>query len=227
MDNEAVYLVPIGSGRFDLYTEQEERDPLAPREAAGFWSRTIERLHEGWRQMARAATSRQGDRAGRLTRLRDWLVCRIAEAIAEQRTLWSLRTLASATFIYPSDLSETSAAAIRGRVLIRARRHHGWWLLINVVGVALTAVLVLLPGPNLIGYYFLFRVVAHYLSWRGARHALESISWRPIAEPALSELGRLARVARDARAERVAAIASQLRLTRLEAFFDRVAVPAP
>ena len=227
MDNEAVYLVPIGSGRFDLYTEQEEKDPLAPREAAGFWSRTIERLHEGWRQMARAATSRQGDRAGRLTRLRDWLVCRIAEAIAEQRTLWSLRTLASATFIYPSDLSETSAAAIRGRVLIRARRHHGWWLLINVVGVALTAVLVLLPGPNLIGYYFLFRVVAHYLSWRGARHALESISWRPIAEPALSELGALARVARDARAERVAAIASQLRLTRLEAFFDRVAVPAP
>jgi hypothetical protein len=227
LDNEAVYLVPIGSGRFDLYTEQEERDPLAPREAAGFWSRTIERLHEGWRQMARAATSRQGDRAGRLTRLRDWLVCRIAEAIAEQRTLWSLRTLASATFIYPSDLSETSAAAIRGRVLIRARRHHGWWLLINVVGVALTAVLVLLPGPNLIGYYFLFRVVAHYLSWRGARHALENISWRPIAEPALSELGALARVARDARAERVAAIASQLRLTRLEAFFDRVAVPAP
>jgi hypothetical protein len=227
LDNEAVYLVPIGSGRFDLYTEQEERDPLAPREAAGFWSRTIERLHEGWRQMARAATSRQGDRAGRLTRLRDWLVCRIAEAIAEQRTLWSLRTLASATFIYPSDLSETSAAAIRGRVLIRARRHHGWWLLINVVVVALTAVLVLLPGPNLIGYYFLFRVVAHYLSWRGARHALESISWRPIAEPALSELGGLARVARDARAERVAAIASQLRLTRLEAFFDRVAVPAP
>jgi hypothetical protein len=227
LDNEAVYLVPIGSGRFDLYTEQEERDPLAPREAAGFWSRTIERLHEGWRQMARAATSRQGDRAGRLTRLRDWLVCRIAEAIAEQRTLWSLRTLASATFIYPSDLSETSAAAIRGRVLIRARRHHGWWLLINVVGVALTAVLVLLPGPNLIGYYFLFRAVGHFLSMRGARHALESISWRPIAEPALSELGGLARVARDARAERVAAIASQLRLTRLEAFFDRVAVPAP
>jgi hypothetical protein len=227
LGNEAVYLVPIGSGRFDLYTEQEEKDPLASREAAGLWSRTIERLHEGWRQMARAATSRQGDRAGRLTRLRDRLVCRIAEAIAEQRTLWSLRTLASATFIYPSDLSETSAAAIRGRVLIRARRHHGRWLLINVVGVALTAVLVLLPGPNLIGYYFLFRVVAHYLSWRGARHALESISWRPIAEPALSELGALARVARDARAERVAAIASQLRLTRLEAFFDRVAVPAP
>jgi hypothetical protein len=228
LDNEAVYLVPIGSGRFDLYTEQvEEAEPIGAREPAGFWSRTIERLHEGWRQMLRTATSRQGDRGGRLARLRDWLVCRIAEAITEQRTLWSLRTLTSATFIYPSDLSETSAAAIRGRVLIRARRHHGRWLVMNIIGVTLTAVLVLLPGPNLIGYYFLFRVVGHYLSWRGARHALEGISWRPAAEPALSELGSLARVEREARAERVAAIASQLRLTRLEAFFDRVAVPAP
>ena len=47
MDNEAVYLVPIGSGRFDLYTEQaEEAEPIGAREPAGFWSRAIERLHE-------------------------------------------------------------------------------------------------------------------------------------------------------------------------------------
>jgi hypothetical protein len=226
LDNEAVYLVPIGSGRFDLYTEQEETEPLAPRGTAGFWSRTIERLHEGWRQMARAATSRQGDRGGRLTRLRDWLVCRIAEAIAEQRTLWSLRTLASAMFIYPSDLSETSAAAIRGRVLIRARRHHGRWLLINVVGVALTAVLVLLPGPNLIGYYFVYRAIGHFLSWRGARQALDRISWTPRPEDALAELGELAQQPRAERAGRIEMLAVRLQLPRLVAFFDRVAVPA-
>jgi hypothetical protein len=110
---------------------------------------------------------------------------------------------------------------------MRARRQHGWWLLLNTLGVILTAILVLLPGPNLIGYYFLFRVVAHYLSWSGARHALEGVLWRPTAEPALTELGTLARLPREARASRVAAIASQLRLTRLEAFFDRVAVPVP
>ena len=110
---------------------------------------------------------------------------------------------------------------------MRARRQHGWWLLVNSLGVILTAVLVLLPGPNLIGYYFLFRVVAHYLSWSGARHGLEGVSWRPSAEPALTELGTLARLPRDARAPRVTAIANPLRLTRLEAFFDRVAVPAP
>ena len=192
-----------------------------------FLRRVLERIRDAWRQMKHAATNPRGEATGRLTRMRDWVVCRIAESIAEQRTLWSLRTLASASFIYPADLSEMSAASIRSRVLMRARRQHGWWLLLNIVGVTVTAILVLLPGPNLIGYYFLFRVVAHYLSWSGARHALEGVSWRPTAEPALTELSTLARLPRDARAARVAEIANQLRLTRLEAFFDRVAVPAP
>src|SRR4029077_14650039 len=103
----------------------------------------------------------------------DWLVPRIAESIAEQRTLWSLRGLTSASFVFPSDLSDASAAAVRQRLLAHARRHHGWWLVMNAAGVAVTAILVLLPGPNLIGYYFAFRVIGHYLSWRGARQALD------------------------------------------------------
>ena len=227
MSDEAVYLVPIGSGRFDLYTEpSDEADSMAWGHPA-FLGRVIERLRDVWRQMKHAASDPHRDRSRRLTRMGDWLVCKVAESIAEQRTLWSLRTLASASFIYPSDLSETSAASIRSRVLLRARRQHGWWLLLNTVGVIVTAILVLLPGPNLIGYYFVFRVIAHYLSWSGARHALEGVSWRPTAEAALTELGRLARLPRDARAERVTAIANQLGLTRLEAFFDRVAVPSP
>jgi hypothetical protein len=226
LSDEAVYLVPIGSGRFDLYTEPSDEAESVSRGHPAFLSRVVERLRDAWRQMKHTATSPHADRTGRLTRLRDWLVCRIAESIAEQRTLWSLRTLTSATFVYPSDLSDTSAASTRSRVLMRARRQHGWWLLLNILGVILTAILVLLPGPNLIGYYFLFRVVAHYLSWSGARHALEGVSWRPRGEPALTELGALARLPRDVRAERVTAIANQLQLTRLEAFFDRVAVPA-
>ena len=130
------------------------------------------------------------------------MVRRIAESIAEQRTLWSLRGVTSAAFVYPSDLSHTSAAAVRERLLAHARRHHGWWLMANLVGVAVTAILVLLPGPNLIGYYFAVRVIGHYLSWRGARQALDRTSWRARAEPALTELGRLAHLPRDERASR-------------------------
>ena len=77
------------------------------------------------------------------------------------------------------------------------------------MGVAVTAVLVLLPGPNLIGYYFVFRVVGHFLSWRGARQALDRIDVAPErGADALSELGGLAHLPREERADRVAALAT-------------------
>lgn len=222
--------MPIGSGRFELYTEPAEDSApgAAPHPPAGYWRRTIHRLHERWRHAAHAAAqaTRGRDAGGRIARARDWLVRRIAESIAEQRTLWSLRAVTAATLAYPSSLSDASASAGRERLLAHARRHHGRWLLINAAGVAVAAILVLLPGPNLIGYYFLFRAVGHYLSWRGARQGLDCISWRGSAEPALTALGALAHLPRNERAEQVAAIADGLHLPRLAAFFDRVAVPA-
>lgn len=225
----AVYLVPIGSGRFELYTEppDDSAPGAVPHDRDGWWRPTIHRLHQRWRHAAdRAAqAARGGNTGGRWPRTRDWLVRRIAESIAEQRTLWSLRAVTAASFVYSSDLSDASAAAVREQLLAHARRHHGRWLLINIAGVAATAVLVLLPGPNLIGYYFAFRVVGHFLSWRGARQGLDRIAWRGSAEPALTTLGALAHLPRDERAERVASIAGGLHLPRLAAFFDRVAVP--
>ena len=226
MDDATVYLVPIGSGHFELYLEPPDDSPSgnASDDRDGFWRRTVHRLHERWRHAAHSAHGTDVP-AGRLARARDMLVRRIAESIAEQRTLWSLRRVTSASFVYPSDLSDASATAVRERLLAHARRHHGRWLLANVIGVAVTAVLVLLPGPNLIGYYFAFRVVGHYLSWRGARQALERMSWRASAEPALTDLGRLAQLPREERAARVALLAAGLNLARLPVFFDRVATP--
>jgi hypothetical protein len=226
LDDEAVYLVPLGSGRFDLYTEPvAEIEPDADaKERAGFWRRRAHQFHEGWKRTSRAAYAARGSDSGRLARLRDWLVRRVADSIADQRTLWSLRDLTSASLVYPADLSEAAAAAIRDGLLAAARRHHGFWLVANLAGVALTAVLVLLPGPNLIGYYFAFRVIGHFLSWRGARQAMDRVSWRPRGEPILTELGQLASLPRIDRTERVSQIAVHLGLPRLESFFDRAAV---
>jgi len=225
-----VYLVPIGSGRFELYTEPADDAPdrATPHEPAAFWSRTFRRLHDRWHDTARAAHAEPGGGppAGQLARARDWLVRRIAESIAEQRTLWSLRGVASASFVHPANLSSESAAAIRVRLLAHARRHHGCWLIANLIGVAITAVLVLLPGPNLIGYYFVFRAIGHFLSWRGARQALDQIAWTPRPEEALTELGDLAPLPREERAGRVAALASRFAAAASRRFFDRVACPA-
>ncbi len=187
MDDVLVYLVPIGAGRFELFTEPpgEDEPGVTPHEHDSFARRWRHRLHERWRQLAHdAAHPPQGAATGRFARARDWLVRHITESIDEQRTLWSLRAVTSATLVHPDDLSSASASETRGRLLVQARRYHGCWLLVDLCGVAATAILVLLPGPNLIGYYFVFRVVGHYLSWQGARHALVRTAWRTRPEAA-------------------------------------------
>jgi K+-H+ exchange-related protein len=226
LDDAIIYLVPVGGERFELYSEP--RDDSVPDGAAQphpFWRRSIHVLHERWRQWVQAA--RHADpQAGRLARARDWAVRRTAETISEQRTLWALRHSRRASLVHPADRSPDECAAARDRVLAHARTHHGRWLVVDAVILAATGVFVIVPGPNILAYYFAFRLVGHYFSWMGARQALVGTAWQLRAEPALTELGRLADLPRDARASRVDAIAAGLNLPRLAAFFDRTAVPA-
>jgi hypothetical protein len=225
LDNAVVYLIPVGRDRFELYSETADEDEPAgaPPATEPAWRRTLHRLQERWNETVRAARHTSAS-AGWFARLRDRTVCRAAETIAEQRTLWSLRHHTAATIVHPSDLSDERAVAVRGRILARARTHHGRWLAIDGVLLLASGALMLIPGPNVIAYYFAFRVVSHYLSWRGATHALECTRWSQRPEPALAELGRLAAEPRSARAARVHAIAAALNLPRLTAFFDRTAI---
>ena len=178
--------MPLGRNRFELYTVPPEEPGVDAPRPDGALRRTVHQLQERWRRAVLIAEQAPDEHrpSGRYARVRDWLVRRIAESIDEQRTLWSLRGVTAAAFSHPSDLPAAAAAGIRDRMLAQARTQHGWWLLANVLGVAVTAVLVLLPGPNVIGYYFLFRTAGHYLSWRGARQALERGAWQPRAEDA-------------------------------------------
>jgi len=220
----SVYLLPVGSGRFELYSEPpDERSPSVPRE--GFFRRYIHQMTERWHEVVHTAR-RPDPAAGRLARWRDWTVGRIAEMIAEQRTLWSIRTEHAASLAYPSDMSESAAVERRDGMLAHARRHHGMWTILDgMLFVGIGVVFFVIPGPNLIAYYFGIRFVGHYLSWLGARQGLDRISWQTRPEPALAELGGLVDVARETRAPRVAAIAQALHLPRLAAFFDRIAIP--
>jgi hypothetical protein len=224
VDPAVVYLVPIGARRFELYSEPPDDNPASAPPSTGFWHRLSHRLHERWHDAVRTARHTESD-AGLWARIRDWAVRRTAEAIAEQRTLWTLRHSGRPSLVHPSDLSTAQAAAERDRILAAARKHHSRWLAFDLVAFVISGLLVLVPGPNLIAYYFAFRVIGHYLSWLGARHAMRA-SWDLRAEPALAELGRLADLPRDARATRVHAIAAGLNLPSLAAFFDRTAVPA-
>jgi len=227
LDETVVFLVPLGSARFELYSEPPDDHPVPePGEAPeGFLLRQLHRLQEHWREAVHTARRREPS-ATRWGRARDWTVCHIAESIAEQRTLWSLRHGSTATLVYPSNLSEQAAVERRAAILAHARRYHGVWLILDGLLFVASGLLVLVPGPNVFAYYFGFRMIGHYLSWRGAGHGIDRTQWSTRPEPALDELAALAGEPRDARASRVEAIAEALKLPRLAAFFDRAAVPA-
>jgi hypothetical protein len=220
-----IYLVPVGGRRFELYSEGHDGigDPTAP--GRGRFHRFFHRSRHRWHQAVEEECAREAKPSGPWARLRGAAVRWAAEAVNEQRTLWALGHAAAAALAYPADLDDREARAVLDDTLRRSLRHHGLWLVIDGLVFALSAALAPLPGPNLAAYYFGFRVVGHYLSWRGARQARNRTQWTTRPEPGLAELAALAELPRHQRIARVEAIAGELKLARLAAFFDRAVVP--
>jgi hypothetical protein len=147
----------------------------------------------------------------------------VAESIAEQRLLWQLRGKDVALVVYPDDVSEAQARQLLKRSLQRDWDRHRFWLVIDSIGGIGSALLILLPGPNFIGYYFVFRIVGHYLSLRGARQGLTVVTWDVRSSDALSSLRSVVSDPPDAREQHVRGVATTLRLEHFTSFFQRTA----
>lgn len=218
-----VFLVPIGRDRFELYSEVGEEPPVPPVPQSGRVRRWMHTAQVQWHQLVEGA--RMGKPRSRLARWRDVVVCRLAEAIAEQRTLWALRNRSAATLKHPANVTGERARAVLRAALERARQHHVRWFVFDLLLFVGSGVFFFVPGPNIVAYYFTFRFVGHLQSWRGARQGLERMQWMYEPDGELAALETLAAVPKEARAPLVAAIAAKLNLPRLTAFFDRVAAP--
>jgi len=216
-----VYLLALGRDRFELYSEPPEEPGEPPRPGAGRLRRWAHEAYVRWHELVESARRRTS--TGRIAKWRDALVRRLAESIAEQRTLWALAQHTEATLLFPATVGERDARAALDRALADARRHHGLWIGVDAPLVILSGILAPVPGPNILAYYLGFRVVGHWLSWRGARHAATHVQWTLEPDGNLAELASLVNMPRAARAPRVDAIAARLNLHRLPAFFERVA----
>ncbi|HUR35697.1 MAG TPA: hypothetical protein VM032_17960 [Vicinamibacterales bacterium] len=216
-----LHLIPLGRGTYDLYAEPPDLDrgPLA--HDAGRVRRWLHHAGDQWRSYVDAA--RMGTATGRVAKWRDAIICRLAESIDEQRTMWSLRGIVRAVVRHPSDLDPASARASLDQLLARARRHHGQWLIIYLVLFILSGILFFVPGPNIVAYFLGFKAYGHLQSWRGSRHATSAATWAFEPSDELAELARLAGEPHHARAARVEAIAKRLALEHLPAFFERAA----
>ena len=221
-----VFLIPVGSDRYELYCETPDEDPSAASDHdRGFFRGLIRRFRE---MLASAERERQSGAApnassGLMARLKSRAMRMIAETIAEQRLLWHMRRQSAARLTYPADLDESRAMPIVRKTLQADFEKHRWWFVVNCVLFAFGALLTLLPGPNLVAYYFAFRLVGHFLSLRGARQGLRGVAWTTASSAPLAELRALAKADRAERRPRVDEVAASLQLEHLTRFFDRVA----
>ena len=185
-----IYMLLIDDERFFFFADESE---LSSR---------------GWRRAAASAPPRSG--------VRKWVHDRIAKfkaawqdagsgALYWMRRAWDwlhtlvrpdeamlarLRSARRINLHHPAARSEVDVRANWRNYLDRQWRRHFFWLGFNAVIAPISVILAVLPGPNLIGYWFAYRAVHHMIVvWGITRvrrnlvptelHSLESLD-RPI-----------------------------------------------
>jgi len=221
-----VFVIPVGPDRYELYCEAAVEAPpvtAGSTEIIGHIRHQFAMmLHQAEeRRRAGASASRSTTRFGRL---QDWIMAWVAERIAEQRLLWSLRREKAVVAFHPQDLTFDQTNTLIRRTLQRDWERHRLWLAVDSVLLIGSIALILLPGPNIIGYYFAFRVMGHWLSIRGAQQGLREVVWTGQPCEPLTKLRDAASLNGEARDRHVHEIAAQLQLQHLSTFFERVAV---
>jgi hypothetical protein len=224
-----VFLIPTRTPeRYALYYEALDDDLAEPGGGDGLFQRLKERFAamlreaEGWRQRRHEQDLTP---PGLLGRLRRKIMAFVVERIAEQRLLWHMRHATAICARIPADLDEPEADALIRSLLKKDADHHLKWLLIDFVLLIMSAPLMVIPGPNLPGFYFTFQVVGHFLSWRGAKNGLAGPRWTFKPSDDLAELRHALSLAPPQRQRRFRELADRLRLEHLARFCEDVAAP--
>jgi Mitochondrial K+-H+ exchange-related len=225
-----VFFIPVGPDRYELYCDEagDSEDLVADVQPTGWFASVYQKFKAA---LARAEQERlsgettvdEGPRSW-TERMKDRALCWIAEKIAEQRLLWRLRTQSEIEFFYPDDMQEDQAIALARAELQREADRHLKWLITDGLIFVATGVVALVPGPNVLAYYFGFRLVGHYLSRRGAKQGLTGVRWVSCPSPQLSRLRRAIALVEPERDREVLQVATELHLPRLAKFFERTSV---
>lgn len=223
-----VFLVPVGREAYELYCEHvDEPEAHSAEPPPGFFAGLKHSFHQMLAEAERER--RQGNVAspaemGMLRRVKRRMMRWVAESIAEQRLLWNLRKYREATLLYPDDIDPDLAERLTKQQLTRDFEKHRFWLVIDSLLLLASGLLILVPGPNVIGYYFAFRVVGHFFSVRGARNGLNRVTWTKVPSRPLTDLREALSMDPAGRLRAAEAVASHLRLDHLATFFQRMAV---
>ena len=118
-------------------------------------------------------------------------------------------------------LSENEARSRFTALLRRQRLKHTFWLVLDAVFAPFTLLLAPVPGPNVIGYYPLLRLLSHYRAARGATSAMGSMSVQFKSLPDLSSLEENLQAPRFDRVA-VQGLMERLQIQGLDQFLERM-----
>ena len=227
-----VYLVPIGSTRYELYCESAEIGDVEltdQPDRGGIYARFR-------RMMVEAEGARRAERLAAVPAdpsvrqswpvwLRNFVIGHVAEAIVDWRLVWHLRKQSDAELVHPNDLDANRALAEARAGLRRdADRHRRRLVTSALAATVLGPLLFFVPGPNLVAYYFWFLAVGHLFAWRGSKHGMTGVKWRTRASAPMVDLRGILDLDPDERATHVRDVETSLGLEHLAAFVERMGV---
>lgn len=136
--------------------------PLAHQKGLRGWlGRKGEHFKKRWHESRTGLT-------GKMHQVWDWLHKRTP---ADEPLLMRLRKADRVEIFHPESLSREEAHALWELYLAQRRQRHLPRLAVNVLITPFTVLLIPLPGPNLVGFWFAYRSIHHFLILYGLSRA--------------------------------------------------------
>lgn len=126
------------------------------------------RIERKYRDLQLAIRESEQGVGARMRRAWEWLHRRTSP---DESLLRHLRSATAIEIFHPATITQEETRAAWGKYLASRQRRHIWWFIINFLISPLTILLVPIPGPNIIGYWFVYRAVCHFLALLGIRQA--------------------------------------------------------
>ena len=208
-----IYLLNLDGERCAFYSEGpeiiEEVETPAPRRGLRGWA------ERRYKSLQAVLTESERGVGLRVRRIWEWLQKRISP---DEPMLRSLRGVPAVVLHYPLTFTEEETRSLWTAYLKSRQGRHTFWFVINALVSPLTLVLAPLPGPNVFGYWFVYRSVCHLLARLGARNARsEQVSTEFLSTDALDGSFGVADN------ERIAKLSSSFGLSGLDDFIKRIA----
>lgn len=139
----------------------------------------------------------------------------------DEPLLRGLRKARAIALHHPKSMSHEAARGAWFQYLQGRQRHHLFWLAVNLLISPVSVLMAPIPGPNFLGYWFVYRAVCHALALIGVRRARDRS-----LETTLIPNGLLNLSLKGADAQEVATLAAHCGLCGLDVFLVRLGATA-